>query len=333
MPFISAVNGSIATRQTSDFDPSVYNWVITTNIDAPNPSLSSDQSYNYVNYSINSFYREDSNYHPQWTEGTTISYTITSNAPEGTEVYVTLIKVSLDYSSSNDPNISDIDYISSDISGWKTVDSNGQFTGTVTSNDDGVAESGEMYQIWVLPRSGAYGNAERLAESQWMYLADVPATQGWDYSVKIVGSVLVSTMEADTSFLGSFTQWYGGFDFSNGSISGSTFLNSGNNVWIDFHEYVEAAVASWDGSEAYSSASYSNVSIRVTVSTNAQGYPEFLFESQNSTQDIGWSEIDSSWPDGTLAHIGFADVFTDPVTGNPRSIQVQPIANNYTIVD
>jgi len=315
-PWITISDTSQDPAPTSLSD---YNWTMTTSAD-----ITGYTAGNGIYIPV-----DDSSNHGQMYEGQTYTWEVQTDAPDGTEVWsypgTTYVGT---YDWGGDPSRNDIVY-PGDF-GKHTV-SNGMISGTITVNADSYAENGEMVKIYIKDMEGWSGYTN-LANSQWFHYNDEQPPASWDYAVTIVGSVPVATMEANTSFSGSFQQWYGGYDVWNGSINGSTFMNSGNNVWVDFHESVQNATESWNGNSSYPNAPYDNISIRVTVSINAQGYPVFYFESQNADQHIGWREFNLDNPDNTLATIGFLDVFTD-ANGDIQNIQVQPKANNYTIID
>lgn len=272
---------------------------------------------------------EDPTIYGQWYEGETITWEVTTDAPDGTQVYWYVGKTYRDYDIDDDP-VYDLPFSGpgSDRYGTITV-SGGKLSGTYTLNiADGENEAGEFSFIVVQPTSSSL-YTERLTQSQWLYMND------WGFAVTITGSVLVSTMEADTSFTGAFSQWYGGYDYSNGALNASTFLNEGNNLWEDLKDAVNSSVSSWNGynSNMAPGAAYDTIHLRVTITENAQGYPVFKFETKNATQPVSWGYQHDTWDDGTLTEIGFADVFTDPSTGNPRHLTPQRQSLNYSITD
>lgn len=159
------------TSQTPALDASDYSWTVTTSLDAPNPVTYSPLASGAANYGVSNDYT-NSSIHGQFVEGTSMTWTATTDAPDGIQVYYTFVSTYAGaYQSPDDPNWGDV--TSPDgTSGWKTV-SNGQISGTFNAVDDGYEEDGEMKQIWLMKQSGDYSNI--LAESQWVHIADAAA--------------------------------------------------------------------------------------------------------------------------------------------------------------
>lgn len=143
---------------------SSYNWNITTTIDHPT-NLSSIATNNY----------DDANYQAQLAEGDTMSWTATTNAPDGTTVYFTCVSTYYgSYDSAGDPSWNDISG-NPGTSGTLTV-LNGQVSGTITAISDNTAEDGELRQVWLMPQAGDYSNI--LGKSQWFHIADPSGASG-----------------------------------------------------------------------------------------------------------------------------------------------------------
>lgn len=155
-------------------DASAYNWNVTTTIDHPT-NLSNIDTNNY----------DDANYQAQLPEGDTMSWTATTDAPDGTTVYFTCVSTYYgSYDSAGDPNWNDI---SGDpgTSGTLTV-LNGQVSATITAISDNTAEDGELRQVWLMPEAGDYGNI--LARSQWFHIADPSGASGGGGTAPAVGT-------------------------------------------------------------------------------------------------------------------------------------------------
>ena len=156
--------------------PSSYNWNITTTIDHPT-NLSNIDTNNY----------DDANYQAQLEEGDTMTWTATTNAPDGMSVFFTCVSTYYgSYQSAGDPNNIDISG-QPGTSGTITV-SNGQVSGTITAISDNAAEDGELRQVWLMPQAGDYSNI--LAKSQWFHIADPSGTSGGGGTEPAVGTWL-----------------------------------------------------------------------------------------------------------------------------------------------
>jgi len=207
---VVATSSSITINDTSvASDASAYNWSVTTTIDHPTNSSNTIDTNNY----------DDSNYQAQLEEGNSMTWTATTNAPNGITVYFTCVSTYYgSYQSSGDPNWNDISG-QPGTSGTLTV-SNGQVSGTITAIDDGDTEDGELRQIWLMKQAGDYSNV--LAKSQWFHLADPSGT--W------------SPPSSGETFLGGeyhFTsgspqaQWYNSNDSATGNPRVRIRMNEG----------------------------------------------------------------------------------------------------------
>ena len=262
-------------------------------------------------------------------EGDSVTFTLTTtNVANGTTLYFTTsyVQSSGGYTDSND--------FSGANAGPVTV-TNNSASFTVTLAEDSSTESGNNeYEAFIGNFGTSYAYADILASSGTIEINDTStaASPSYAYSVKLVGSVSVATLQADSAQQTAFAQWYGGGDYTNGSIFVSTtgIGTTYDNVWDEFKNRVESSVSSWNGQSATSPMTSSNISIAVTI-TSENGYPCVYFESNNSDQVILWGDSG----EGTLATLGFADIFntTGSSALNGTAIGVQAKANNYTLTD
>ena len=262
-------------------------------------------------------------------EGDSVTFTLTTtNVANGTTLYFTVsyVQNSGGYTDSND--------FSGANAGPVTVNNN-TASFTVTLAEDSSTESGSnQYEGFIGNFGTSYAYADILASSGTIEINDTStaASPSYAYSVKLVGSVSVATLQADSAQQTAFAQWYGGGDYTNGSIFVSTtgIGTTYDNVWDEFKNRVETSVSSWNGGSATSPMTSSNISIAVTI-TSENGYPCVYFESNNSDQVILWGDSG----EGTLATLGFADIFNTTGSNalNGTAIGVQAKANNYTLTD
>ena len=259
-------------------------------------------------------------------EGDSVTFTLTTtNVANGTTLYFTVsyVQSSGGYTDSND--------FSGANAGPVTVNNN-TASFTITLAEDSSTESGSnQYEGFIGNFGTSYAYADILASSGTIEINDTStaASPSYAYSVKLVGSVSVATLQADTANATAFAQWYGGGDYTNGSIFVAN-MTTYDNVWDEFKNRVESSVYSWNGGSATSPMTSSNISIAVTI-TSENGYPCVYFESNNSDQVILWGDSG----EGTLALLGFADIFNTTGTNglNGTAIGVQAKANNYTLTD
>jgi len=262
-------------------------------------------------------------------EGDSVTFTLTTtNVANGTTLYFTTSYVQ---GSGGTTDYNDFDGANA---GPVTVNNN-TASFTVTLAEDSSTESGNNeYEGFIGNFGTSYAYADILVSSGTIEINDTStaSSPSYAYSVKLIGSVSVATLQADSSQQTAFAQWYGGGDYTNGSIFVSTtgIGTTYDNVWDEFKNRVETSVSSWNGGSATSPMTSSNISIAVTI-TSENGYPCVYFESNNSDQVILWGDSG----EGTLATLGFADIFNTTGSGglNGTAIGVQAKSNNYTLTD
>lgn len=141
-----------------------YNWTVTTSFDTGNPDT----------YNMSASYLDGT--YGQIEEGATAgTWTITTDAPDGTQIFTTMVNAYLGtYQYGDDPNTSEYTYPNYPSYGWKTV-VNGQITGTWQAYDDNVIENGEVVYLRV---GTSYAHADMLARSEWFELRDPGTATG-----------------------------------------------------------------------------------------------------------------------------------------------------------
>ena len=161
---------SISDTSQSAPDLTQYNWAITTSVDIANAA--NDGNGNY--YLMSSY--SDPSTTAQMVEGSQQTYTITTNAPDGTQVFIYMTGVYMgSYNYNNDPSGNYAEFYSSPY-GWVTVQ-NGQITGSLEPISDGYTEDGEVKQL-VIKDSSSWSSYNQLAESQWFHLLDSGSSTG-----------------------------------------------------------------------------------------------------------------------------------------------------------
>jgi hypothetical protein len=195
-----------ATQDASDF-----NWSVTTTIDHSTNGANTISSSNY----------DDANYQAQLAEGDTMTWTATTNAPNGTTVYFTTVSTYYgSYDSAGDPNWNDISG-NPGTSGTLTV-SNGQVSATITAISDNTAEDGELRQVWLMKQAGDYSNV--LSKSQWFHIAD--PSQNW--TAPSSGETFTGG-EYYMDSGSSQAQWYTAADGSNGNAQVRIRIDEGHD--------------------------------------------------------------------------------------------------------
>ena len=150
-----------ADPSSPDFDHTNYSWTITTSYDVPNPP----SGLNYTAYENGEYAQV-----PETDAYNSGTWTVTTDAPDGTQVYMYTSNVYLGtYDSQDDPENSDF---SGSVYGTKTVQ-NGQITGNFSAYNDGVAENGELKKIVIKDKNTwTWGEYTELAETQWLHFVD-----------------------------------------------------------------------------------------------------------------------------------------------------------------
>ena len=204
------INDTSTTPATQD--ASDYNWTVATTIDHPTNNANSISSSNY----------DDANYQAQLEEGDTMTWTATTNAPDGITVYFTCVSTYYgSYDSAGDPNWNDISG-QPGTSGTLTV-SNGQVSATITAIDDSTTEDGELRQVWLMKQAGDYSNV--LSKSQWFHIAD--PSQTWtapSSGETFTGGESVSDSGSPQA------QWYTAAEGSNGNAQIRIRMNEGTDT-------------------------------------------------------------------------------------------------------
>ena len=197
------------TSQDPVQDASAYNWSVATTIDHPTNSSSTIDTNNY----------DDSNYQAQLAEGDTMTWTATTDAPDGVTVYFTCVSTYYgSYDSAGDPNWNDISG-QPGTSGTLTV-SNGQVSATITAIDDSTTEDGELRQVWLMKEAGDYSNV--LSKSQWFHIADPSGV----WSPPSSGDTFLGgEYHADSG--SPQAQWYNSGDSSTGNPQVRIRMNEG----------------------------------------------------------------------------------------------------------
>jgi len=230
---VVATSDLITINDTSDDSDNAgsYSWSISTSIDASNPPtnavpLASGQPSYVVNTDVT-----NSNYHGQLHEGSTMTWSATTDAPDGVQVYFLVASIYQDYANPNtdDPSYPDITATPGTY-GWLTA-SNGQVSGSITAIEDLIAESGEMKQIWLMASPTDYSNV--LAESQWFHINDNPEPT---YSLSAdnttinegdtVTFTLTTTNVTDGTNIAYTVTGIDANDLSSGSLTGNITVNS-----------------------------------------------------------------------------------------------------------
>ena len=142
-----------------DFDHTNFNWAITTSVDVPNPPTGmSSTAYENGEYA-------------QVIEGDWHTWTVTTDAPDGTQIYMStpMAFVGTYYGSGDPSNDSGISDKMGVAHGFKTVE-NGQITGSIGGYPDNYVENGELMQIRIRPDL----NGTELARSQYIAIIDRP---------------------------------------------------------------------------------------------------------------------------------------------------------------
>jgi hypothetical protein len=205
-----------ATQDASDF-----NWSVATTIDIASPVTYGTLASGATDYGVHSSNYDDGAYQAQLEEGDTMTWTATTNAPDGIQVYYTCVSTYYgSYQSGGDPNWNDVSGNPS-TSGWLTV-SNGQVSATITAIDDSVTEDGEIRQVWLMKQAGDYSNI--LAESQWFHIAD--PSQTW--TAPSSGETFTGG-EYYSDSGSSQTQWYTAADSSTGNAQMRVRMNEGKD--------------------------------------------------------------------------------------------------------
>lgn len=151
---------SSSSSSSSSTDPTDYNWTVTTSFDT-------DDSAAYTKTADNL----GGTYGQIEEGGTTGTWEISTNAPDGVQVFTTTVTAYVGtYQYSNDPSVPGSEWDGSNYPsyGWKTV-SNGKISGTWGAKDDGYTENGEITRLSV--RSSTNPNDE-LATSEWFEIID-----------------------------------------------------------------------------------------------------------------------------------------------------------------
>lgn len=202
------INDTSVSAPTTD--ASDYNWSVATTIDHPTNTASIDTN----NY-------DDANYQAQLAEGDTMTWTATTNAPDGITVYFTCVSTYYgSYNSASDPNWNDISG-QPGTSGTLTV-SNGQVSATITAIDDSTTEDGELRQVWLMKQAGDYSNV--LSKSQWFHIAD--PSQTW--TAPSSGQTFTGG-EYYIDSGSSQTQWYTAADSSTGNARMRVRMDEGHD--------------------------------------------------------------------------------------------------------
>ena len=165
-----------------------YSWSISTSWDLAGGNSNFPNSSTIADPSIT----------PQMYEGVNGTYTITTDAPDGTQVFVYVSNSWVgSYGYADDPYTQDWTNMPY---GWKTV-SGGQITGGFTAFQDNIAENGEIVQLNVKDAATwTIGQYTVLARGQWIHIAD-------DYSG---GAAPWSAPSAGESFTGGEGYWESG---------------------------------------------------------------------------------------------------------------------------
>ena len=142
-----------------DFDHTNFNWAITTSYDVPNPPSGLNQTA-YENGEYAQVPETDNS-------GT---WTVTTDAPDGTQIYMYTTAGYLGtYDYPDDPSNSDF---SGSVYGIKTVQ-NGQITENFGAYNDLIAENGELKKIRIKDKNTwTWGEYTKLAETQWLHFVD-----------------------------------------------------------------------------------------------------------------------------------------------------------------
>lgn len=150
-------------------DLTQYNWTFSTSVDiGANKNPNTGEYYLMSNYS-------DPTVTAQIVEGDyTQTWTITTNAPNGSQVYAYRSNVYMgayDYQDDPSGNSSEF-YYQGEPYGWYTVQ-NGEISGIIEPVPDGYDEDGEVFQFKIKDSSSwSSGQYNQLATTEWIHLID-----------------------------------------------------------------------------------------------------------------------------------------------------------------
>jgi hypothetical protein len=283
------------TSQTpSAPDLTQYDWTFSTSVD-----IGAAQDPNTGQYYLMSNY-DDPTVTAQLVEGDTATWTITTNAPDGTQVYAYQSGVFMGaYEYNEDPsgNYSEF-YYQGYPYGWYTVQ-NGQISGTLEPIADGYAEDGELVQFVIKDSSSwSYGQYNELAESEWIHLIDTGTSTGSGSS----GSVGWTAPTSDEYFTGGESvfdsgspqaQWYMPAD--NPISNNSRFrIRMNENVDTDLRRDISYCLDNLEAGEyikvgdnfGFGLTVWGNIS---KVDLGGNGYYDYYFDVTTSPTSAGYS--------------------------------------------